>query len=256
MPDNVVQFDPSGIFADYDDSPVSEPEYSEERPAVVEGIVPLGYDKGTFCYLSRATNQVSVLSAAQHSKAALMSLASVPYYWERTQFLKPKGGIDWDAAIDWLMSQCRSVGVYNADRLRGRGAWIDQGRSVLHFGDRLVVDGKAEPLLLPGSHFVYEAAKPLSATVAAPLKIADAHKLIGICQALRWERGLSGKLLAGFIVVAPICGGLAWRPSIWITGGAGSGKSYLIENILAPSLAGIALRVASKTSEAGIRQAR
>jgi putative DNA primase/helicase len=253
VPDDSIPFEAGDPWDDY--APASVPDEMPELEMISEGITPLGYDHGTFFYLSRASRQVIPLQAAQHTRNTLMALASSAHYWQRSRFVSDKGAVQWDDAIDWLMGECRAVGVYDADRLRGRGAWIDEGRSVLHVGDRLVVDGRVESLTLPDSRFVYEAAKPLSATIAAPLPTRAAHRLIGICQRLRWERGISGTLLAGFIATAPICGGLAWRPSIWITGGSGSGKSYLTENILAPSLAGIALRVLSKTSEAGIRQA-
>ena len=152
------------------------------------------------------------------------------------------------------MCQCRDIGIYDPGKVRGRGAWIDNGRPVLHNGNRLILNGSSLPLMLPASRHVYEAAAPLIADFASPLPTQTAHKLVGICQSLRWECGISGTLLAGFIAIAPICGGLAWRPSIWITGGTGSEKTYLKDNIIGPALAGVALQVQSKTSEAGIRQ--
>ena len=222
-------------------------------PPPPEGVVPLGYDRGTFFYLSQGNRQVVALTAGAHSKTALMSIASATHYWQRSRF-NGERGIKWDEAIDWLMTECRMVGIFDPDRLRGRGAWIDQGRSVLHAGDRLIVDGVSVPLELHGSRFVYEAARSIGTVDASPLSNQEAHELVKICQRLRWEIGISGMLMAGFIAVAPICGGLAWRPSCWLTGGSGSGKTWVNENIVNPALAGIALQVQSKTSEAGIRQ--
>ncbi len=227
---------------------------SEPEPLPVEGIVPLGYDRGIFYYLSLAAKQVYSIPAQQHTNKILMAMASVPYYWQRTQFVT-KTGIAWDAAIDDLMSKCRDVGVFDPARIRGRGAWIDDGRSVLHLGGYLIVDGDKQPLMLAGSRYVYEAGKQLFSGVPAPLSSKSANELVKLCQQLRWEKPIHGVLLAGWLAVAPVCGGLAWRPSIWLTGGAGSGKSYVQDNIIAPALGGTALRVQSKTSEAGIRQA-
>lgn len=255
MPDDVpVNYDD---FIPPDYSPEDEPP-QDVAPAVetiTEGIIPLGYDRDVFFYYSRAARQVIPLSAGHHSKNALMALASVAHYWQRSIWVSDKGAIKWDEAVDHLMGECRQMGIFDTDRLRGRGAWLDNGRSVLHTGDKLIVDGEVSPLMLPGSVHVYEAAKSLSRLVAAPLAVREAHKLVGICKRLRWETEVSGVLIAGFIAIAPICGGLAWRPSIWITGGAGSGKSWLMDNILAPCLSGIALHVASKTTESGLRQA-
>ena len=226
----------------------------EFSPQPSEGIIPLGYDHSTFYYLSRSSRQVHTLTAEQHSKRAMMAMAAVPHYWQRTKFVSEKGQVFWDDAADWLMTECRAVGIYNPERIRGRGAWFDQGRAVLHLGDRLLVDGRTCQLMLPGSSAIYPAALPLSVHDAAPLTNSEAHQICEIASKLRWVRPISGTLFAGWIVCAMICGALRWRPSIWVTGASGSGKSWLLDNVLAPLVGPIALQVQSKTSEAGIRQ--
>jgi putative DNA primase/helicase len=226
----------------------------EFSPQPSEGIIPLGYDHSTFFYLSRSSRQVHTLTADQHTKRALMAMAAVPHFWQRTKFVSEKGQVFWDDAADWLMTECRSAGIYNPERVRGRGAWFDHGRAVLHMGDRLLVDGRSCALMLPGSTSIYPAALPLSIHDAAPLSNADAHRICEISAKLRWVRPISGTLFAGWIVCAMVCGALRWRPSIWVTGASGSGKSWLLDNVLAPLVGPIALQVQSKTSEAGIRQ--
>ena len=237
-----------------DDNAVSADIIPFSPPETVEGIIPLGFDHGTFHYLSRSSRQVHSLTAEAHSKKSLMAMAAVPHYWQRSRFVSEKGQIFWDDAIDWLMTECRAVGVFNPDRVRGRGAWFDDGRAVLHLGDRLLVDGRSCSLTLPGSSAIYPAALPLSISDAPPLTATDAHKLCEITSSLRWQKPISGTLFAGWIVCAMVCGALKWRPSIWTVGSSGSGKSWLQDNILAPLVGPIALQVQSKTSEAGIRQ--
>jgi putative DNA primase/helicase len=61
-------------------------------------------------------------------------------------------------------------------------------------------------------------------------------------------------LLAGWCVIAPVCGILPWRPHIWVTGGAGSGKTTVVDMIIKTTVGPIALQVASSTTESGIRQ--
>jgi putative DNA primase/helicase len=46
---------------------------------------------------------------------------------------------------------------------------------------------------------------------------------------------------------------MPWRPHIWLTGEAGSGKTWTLDNIIRSIVGDIGLSVASKTSEAGIR---
>ncbi|MDR3736052.1 MAG: hypothetical protein P4L10_11015 [Acidobacteriaceae bacterium] len=245
------------IPADYDQT-TWESEFHDRGTESValpiyEGIVPLGHDHGTFYYLSRSAQQVFALTADKHSKNNMLALASLSY-WEQSRFTTDKGAVKWDEAIDDLMMQCRRVGIYDTDRIRGRGAWLDNGRALLHLGNRIISNGQDVGLTMDGSKFVYESAKPLSVIHADPLSNTDAHWLIKISGLLRWEKPVYAKLFAGWIALAPICGALAWRPSIWITGGPGSGKSWLRENIMGTCLGAVALAVQSKTSEAGIRQ--
>ncbi len=51
---------------------------SEPEPLPIEGIVPLGYDRGIFYYLSLAAKQVYAIPAQQHTNKILMAMASVP----------------------------------------------------------------------------------------------------------------------------------------------------------------------------------
>ena len=220
-----------------------------------EGIVPLGHDRGTFYYLSKSAQQVFALPADKHSKNNMLAMASLPHYWENTKFVTDKNQVKWDEVTDHLMRSCRDVGIYDPDRIRGRGAWFDNGRPLLHLGNRILCEGVDLGLSVPGSSHIYESAKPLSMIDAPALSNQEAHWLIKLSGLLRWERPVSAKLFAGWVALAPICGALNWRPSIWITGGAGSGKSWMMKNITATCLSNVALAVQSKTSEAGIRHA-
>lgn len=242
-------------YSEWLDEPPPAVEADAPEPPPPEGIVPLGHSRGVFYYYSLAGKQIRGLQDSQHNKNTLTALASVAHFWERSRFAGGKGGIQWDDAIDWLMTECKRLGIYDPAKIRGRGAWIDQDRSVLHVGDCLIVDGQREPLNLTASKYVYEAAIRLGAFREPPLATREANRLIDLCSRLSWDRGISGTLMAGFIVVAPLCGGLVWRPSCWMTGASESGKSWINHNILRPMLAGVSLIVQGKTTEPGLRQA-
>jgi putative DNA primase/helicase len=64
----------------------------------------------------------------------------------------------------------------------------------------------------------------------------------------------SGILLAGWVALAPICGSLTWRPHVWLTAAAGSGKSAILDRFIGPLLDSLALWPEGNTSEAAIRQ--
>ena len=246
-----VEADTDAAWADW--------EHASTLPAsellAQEGIVPLGHDRGTFYYLSQASRQVVALTADRHSRNTLMAMASLAHYWQRSRFISPKGIVQWEDATDWLMCQCREVGIFDPDRLRGRGAWIDNKRAVLHLGDKLIVDGDPVPINMFSSRFIYEQARTLPVDIAPEaMSAAQSKRLMDLCIAAPWEDPESmGRLLAGWCVIAPVCGAMPWRPHLWITSEAGGGKSWILDNIIRALLGSIAVFAQSKTSEAGLR---
>jgi len=213
---------------------------------------PLGYDQGYYYYLPEGSRQVTGLTAAQHSKLNLMGIAHQAY-WERNYMCSK--GPQWDLIANTCMRWCESRGVYDPMRLRGRGAWFDSGRAILHLGDRLLVDGKLTKIDALETNFIYGAGPPMEFTDAAPLPVTEAHRLREILETLFWEKPISAIYLAGWCVVAPVCGALSHRPNIWLTGGAGTGKTYVLDNIVRLILGEFALPVQSSTTSAGVRQA-
>lgn len=236
----------------------SQPDLDQAVPGLAdESAEPpfriLGHHRGSYFYLPRATQQVVSLSAAAHTRPHLLTLAPLAY-WRR---LYPgRQGFDLDTASDALIRAAHGIGLFTADRLRGRGAWRDRGHVVLHTGRRLYVDGRpGDPTAFAGDH-IYEAAPDLSAalTLNEAADTAEAHRLVDLCRRLSWENPLSADLLAGWCVIAPLCGVLDWRPHLWITGPAQAGKSTVIKDIIRRVIGIFALYVDGKTTEAGIRQ--
>jgi putative DNA primase/helicase len=224
------------------------PDYRHDEPD--DDVPPyraLGYDHGRYFYLAGRAAQVIDLTSSGHTKLNLLSIAPLSFWQERYQE-------DWDMAANALMRQCESAGVYDSEKVRGRGAWWDAGRSLLHVGGSLIVDGEERPLTDPSVKFIYEAAPALHLDMHDPLSNREAHELIALCRMLQWEKPISATMLAGWVFLAPICGALAWRPHIWITGGAGTGKSWIQTNIVAPLVGNTAIQPQGVATEAGIRQ--
>lgn len=215
--------------------------------------VPLGHNRGFYYYYSRAAKQVVEIKGDNHSRGALASMASESHYWFRSPFATERG-VDWNAAADDLRVRCRNEGIFNGERVRGRGVWLDGGRTVVNLGDRLWVDGHERGLILPESRYVYEAGHHIDLPLSEPLRAAEASQLIDVCRALPWTDSDSmSRLLAGWLVIAPLCGAMPWRPHIWITSEAGGGKGWVIENLIKPTMLGLGEYVQSKTTEPAIR---
>lgn len=216
---------------------------------------PLGYSNGgnglVFHYLAKSGAQVVNLTPGQHTKTNLMTLAGL-YYWESR--FEGRGGFSIDKATNALFSAGYRAGIFDADTVRGRGAWWDNGRCVVHLGDRLIVDGETMEVDRFQSRHVYERGVRLQVESTGPMTTKEAYKLVEICGMICWEKPINARLFAGWIVCAAISGALKWRPHIWVTGGPGSGKSTILNEVAARTLRGMALFVQGETSEAGIRQ--
>lgn len=117
------------------------------------------------------------------------------------------------------------------DMVRGRGAWLDdRGRLILHCGEFLVVDGQLEDTGELGEHFYVRRPRAI-APWAAPVEEVEDNPAVELVAALRsWNfvRGdVDVMLLLGWIGVALLGAALDWRPSAFIVGDAGTGKSEL-----------------------------
>lgn len=212
---------------------------------------PLGFNKGTFYYLALGTQQVVALSATSHTKLNLWSIAPMQY-WEREY--PSKNGADYDSAANSLMRQCERAGMFSPEMLRGRGAWFDDGRVVLHLGNILYVDKTPCNPVAVRSRFVYEQGLPLRADIDSPLSTTEAGKFLKLVRMMPWDRDIDALYVAGWCVLAHIGGVLPWRPHIWVVGSRGSGKSHVMSQVIRPVLGENCLFVVSETTEAGVRQ--
>jgi len=216
---------------------------------------PLGFDHGVYYYLPRSACQVIALTASQHNSSHFLQLATLEWWLEG--FGDERGRIDWTSAQNAVMGACMAQGVYDPSRVRGRGTWFDASRVILHLGNRLVIDGHSSPITkLPksfSSYYFYENAKAIDGPGEDWLSDAACADIKGIAQSFRWEAPASANLLLGWIVLAPVCGALNWRPHIWVTGGAGTGKTTILRDFMKPMLGGMFEGATGGTTEAGLR---
>ena len=240
----------------------AEPEPAAPKPEPVRVIADLptsrpflclGFDEGVFYYQPRSTGQVVAIARGSHTGTNLVQLAELSY-WET--LYPSKTGVNWLAAASSLFAEQARVGIFSPDRIRGRGAWWDAGRSVLHLGDRLLIDGTQHPITkAPSSRFHYQRLASIDLPEhLQPLNDELGMELIDIASRFHWEVPASGLLLAGWIALAPICGALQWRPHIWLTASAGSGKSAILDRLIGPLIESLALFPEGNTTEAFIRQ--
>jgi Uncharacterized protein conserved in bacteria len=214
----------------------------------------LGYDHERYYLFQHEKKQVLVYTKGDFTEAGLIALAPLNWWEREFPSAKEKNGIDRKSAMDWIVRCCHKAGIYDPSRLRGRGAWIDDGRVVYHHGGYLSVDGVPTAITKIKSRYVYELDRSLPEPAKSPLSDEEGARLLEIAKMFRWTKPASAALLAGWVALAPLCGALRWRPHIWLGGGPGSGKSTILNEYVHPLMAGTDMFAQGNSSEAGIRQ--
>lgn len=258
------------IVHDQRNAPPPPEDPDDKKPAGIRGggyFRMLGYQKDVnvnlYHFYSYKSKSVISLSPSAMTRPNLLQLA--PLEWWEGYFPRygKGGGFELDAAQDWLINESVSARIFNSKWIRGRGAWIDERKGpngqivkdvVIHAGEKLIVNGTPTDFDEYNSKYIYEIGEDMGFKPAEQLTTKQASVLLDILSLVNWEREVDAYLLAGWCVVAPMCGALNWRPHIWVTGGAGSGKSWIFEKLVRRLLGESGLSVQGETSEAGLRQ--
>ena len=176
--------------------------------------------------------------------------------WPRYSKEGEVAGFANDNVVADLIAACKALGPWDAtDQERWQGCWRGPGGDlVMHCGDHLVMGGRKHP---PGEYegYVY----PARPKMLAPWALGDdlPAGYVGVLRStLRswsWSRPeVDPHLLLGWIGAAFLGGALPWRPMVFMTGGAGTGKSSLQQMLRA--VFGGWLFHAEDTTRAGISQ--
>lgn len=220
---------------------------------------PLGIEKadGTtyLVFFSHRMGVITRLSPSSLTTNNLLTLAPLNWWESRFPSSSKQSKFDTAAAADFLYEACSIRGFFDPLLTRGRGAWEDRGRIVINTGQNLIVDGQAMDFRDLETKYVYEAGLPLDIHTQNPMQTQEATLLYDACKLAFWEREVNAGLLAGWVAIAPICGAFNWRPHIWMTGPAGSGKSSLWKNLVMKVLAEVAIHAQGETTLPGLRNA-
>lgn len=184
-----------------------------------------------------------------------------------------------DIVAQLLMDVAAAKGVWNPmEKVRGTGAWrARDGSLILHAGSHILINGRWMPpgeydgLVYPGAppiprpaprelaHATGEQIAPQLASMlrARGVKIAadlsPAGLLLELVKLWNWERPqIDPWLWLGWQGAAMLGGALGYRPIIWVTGDAATGKTTLMQVMGWLHDGGILQ--SSKASEAGVRQ--
>jgi hypothetical protein len=217
----------------------SNPFVGDRDPFVALGNLP-----GTGVAFLDSHDALQQVTARDLSRNNLQRFFSAQPLWLVRTFPRPKKGQNSDEAdsfaanlaCDRILNACGHEGPWDPkQRLRGRGAWLGEDNDlILHCGDKLWVNGRMEAAGRRGER-IYPKGPPLMRPHrdAQPAYGGPGEQLFGILDKWRWKQPeLDQRLMLGWIGAALIGGALQWRPSVWVTGLRGSGKSMLVDMLV------------------------
>ncbi len=230
------------------------PEYVIEPDDPLDVVRPLGHDRGMYFFFPKSGGQIVNVSATALGRIQTLYRLASRSFWEGHYGDGSDSEIASYASAH-LIDACHRKGVFQADNVRGVGAWIDAGKVVVNCGDVLITDDmRCHPSDFKG-RAVYESGPRVIDLDCKPLGNKDAAALRDLCRMLSWKKPQYADLLAGWLVLASVGSALRWRPHIVVTGPKGCGKSTVMDSIVKAVLGDIALKRDGGTTEAGARKA-
>jgi hypothetical protein len=227
-------------------------------------VIPLGVD-GDLMYFVDTVGQMRAVK--QLEKKTLISLfALTPNFlqwaWPRwSAKSRTINGLDTDDAAACLAKAAAQRGLFSPqEKVRGRGAWRNRdGSMIWHAGNTLYVveRGKLRHANAGTDHdgIFYPRRPPIVEPWSEPISDEEspAQEIFAKLQSWTFERpGLDPVLILGWLAAAFLGGALEWRPSLFLTGGFGVGKSTL--QAVFKAVLDDALLATTDTTQAGIYQ--
>lgn len=212
----------------------------------------LGRCSGRVFYML-ADGQIYDYAPHSHNKQVLLAIAPLDFWL--LAHGNDKNKLMVDEAVDWLLRQSENL-TYSPNRVRGRGAWMDDDKIIIHQGDQVFITESGDTVSSDefNSEYIYPKKSPINKKCAPPLTDRQTMIISDIFDNIPAETQLQRELLAGWVVCSQISGVLDWRPHIWMTGAKSTGKSWVVTKIIKPLMGENVLFVQSSTTEAGIRQ--
>ncbi|MFK8250201.1 hypothetical protein [Ancylobacter terrae] len=264
---------------------IADPEIGQDRDGVHPGqwrakgladvwglppgcpVHPLGVDGQTLYFIDDIGQLFVIPEGRQCGQDVIQRLFGARplyLYWAWPKITPPKKEGDPFTVTGWkaemvrqdLFAAAKKKGVWNqVERIRGRGAWKGKdGELIIHCGDVLYIGNTVVDTGERGEFF-YPRRPTLPHPWAAPVTddINPGPELLEMLRTWSWERpDVDPILILGWLVVAMLGGALDWRPSIFLVGDAGTGKSHL-QRLIKAVLGGMLVQ-ATDTTSAGIYQ--
>jgi putative DNA primase/helicase len=215
----------------------------------------LGWDEESYWFIREGKRIPQTIPRGSFNASRLQELAPLAF-WGIMGMVTNEGGVRVPTAQDWLINLQDSVGRYDPDILRGAGVWLDNDDVIVNDGECIVTrSGERVPYQDWKSKYTYLSSAVRFCTLTGDEATTDeGFALAELITTQGFVRVSAALAVIGWVLIAPFGGILKWRPHIWISGKAGSGKSWIIENIVDEMLGRFKYAGTGKSSEASIRR--
>ena len=242
-----------------DNSAAAREEAERNRPPVV----CLGAEGNQYVLYSTAYKRIHRLTAEKLTLPNLRAIAPRAR-WEAWLFPERvaagdevKRGELVEAVQERILADCGAK-MFDASRVRSRGVWPDvAGGWVYNAGAScwwIPADGgHVEQIDHVQGDFVYSVGVALPSPADTPLSDEEGRHLLELMRARSWVMPGAGDVMACWMVAAMLAGVMPICPHVWINAPAGTGKTYL-KNDLVAVLGRYCLPQEGVPTDAGIRQ--
>ena len=220
-----------------------EPTIPRERLSDPPDLSPIGDNphfrilgtRGDFlvCQRKKTGSLIDLANSALNRAGAYSQIA--PKRWWEALISSPRITGAWrEELTDALTRLAIERGVFDYGRVVERGVFFAKdGHPIIHLGDRLhdPADGRQYDL----GHVadpIFKEAPPIPLPKRTKKGRAMLADLSAALQGYRFEGAGDRLAFFGWMVAALIGGALPWRPHLWILGESGSGKSWLLREVV------------------------
>lgn len=231
------------------------PDSREENDGDAPPFECIGYDPYQYWFLLGKQRQPYTIAKGHFSVSSLQELAPKSW-WLARGCEGEKGGVAVQEAQDMVTAMQSARGLFYPDSLRGAGVWLDDGHIILNDSDRIIdIQGTVVPLseYRGEAHYVRSSVR-FGEMVGEDATAEEGATLLELFEAAMFERRIEAVAVAGWTLISPFGGILKVRPHVWITGRRGTGKTWLIEELISQVCGPFAHIGSGTDTEAGIRR--
>ena len=213
----------------------------------------ISHDHENFYFMSYRLGLVKPIKQETITLGFLRIMAPREYWMNKYPLSDGmKGTYDTDTAIEDIAVLALQTPYHKTGKIRQTGAWEDDNRYVFHYGSGLIVDGEKVGLFDFKTNNIYEKKGYLQFSEDG-FKPIEMIKIATIIKRFSISSPQEKYLFLGWVIMSLLGGAFSWRPHIWLTGEAGSGKTSAID-FINTILGSAVIKETGGSTEAGIRQ--